>query len=205
MIIDIILVIIFILSLILGYRKGFTNSLIHTFGWVGSIVVSYLVNRPVCAFLKDNTGLYDYLYESVKQNVAASADTSTSLIPTLFGGILLKAQEELAVRIADSIYAVICFLLVLFAIKIILWLIALAVSKKHNDGVIGFVDGLLGMLAGIIRGIIIVLLLLAFAYPVLSFISPDTAELMMKQLESSMFSLYLYEHNPLLVILELII
>ena len=205
MIIDIVLVLVFIASLVLGYKKGFTNTLIHTFGWVGVIIVSYLVVKPVSAFLKENTGLYDYFYESVRQNVAIDSSASAGFIPKLFDGILLKAQEELAVRITDSIYAVVCFLLVLILLKVILWLISHALSKRNRDGVIGFVDGMFGMLTGAIRGAIIVLLLLAFAYPVLSFISPDLATAMMDELENSYFSLYLYEHNPLLVILEMII
>ena len=205
MIIDIILALVFIASLVLGYKKGFTNTLIHTFGWVGLIVVSYLVNSPVRDFLKTYTGLYDYLYESVRQNVALNVDVSTGLIPSLFEGILLKAEEELAIRITDSIYAVVCFLIVLIVLKILMWIISHAVSKKHNDGVIGFWDGVFGMLTGILRGAIIVLLILAFAYPVLSFISPDTAQAMMDELKNSYFSLYLYEHNPLLVILEMLI
>ncbi len=198
---DIFLICVFTASLVLGYRKGFTASLFHSFGWLGSCVLAYILDGRAGEFLKARTGIYENIFQAVTQNAALNRGASEDMLPGLFDEALNRAEDTLVTAITDTVFSVLCFLLTLLAVKILLGLLYRIFSKKKKAGIIGVADGLLGALAGAVRGAVIVLLLLAFACPLLSFISPDLAASLMENLQASHFSLWLYEHNPLLTLL----
>ena len=55
MLLDILVILIILAAGILGYRKGFVHTLIHTVGWVGAIVIAYLLIARIKA---DNKSPY---------------------------------------------------------------------------------------------------------------------------------------------------
>jgi hypothetical protein len=72
-------------------------------------------------------------------------------------------------------------------------------SKKHNDGIIGFLDGSFGLIAGAIKGLLLIFILLALLVPVISLSSGNG---LASALEASRIAGTLYDNNYLLLIVK---
>ena len=107
--------------------------------------------------------------------------------------------ESLATTFADAILAILSFVLIFLVIKFILWLLLRGFSKRHRDGLSGCLDGLFGLVAGAVKGAILVLLFLALLMPFINFVSPDSADAVMKTLSESYIAGFLYDHNVILL------
>lgn len=74
MILDGILIVILIISIIYGFRKGFVFTLIHTVGWALTLVLSFIATPPAMKLLENKTGLYDWFYEGITSRFDTSLD-----------------------------------------------------------------------------------------------------------------------------------
>lgn len=62
---DIILLVVFLVMAVLGFRKGFLQSLIGLFGNVIALVVSYVLTAPVTAWISQSYGAVEYLAKRI--------------------------------------------------------------------------------------------------------------------------------------------
>ena len=100
-------------------------------------------------------------------------------------------------------FAILCFALVVIAVKIVIFIIIHLLSKRNNqNGVVGFADGLAGMVTGFAKGMIVVFVLFALMVPVMNMFFPEHIEAAMKALETSRFAGDLYNNNLLLLIVR---
>jgi hypothetical protein len=97
---------------------------------------------------------------------------------------------------------VIAFLLVVFGVKLVVALLIRLFSRKYHRGVIGFMDGLGGLLFGGVRGIIYVLLLFALLIPVLGVIWPGVSEWVSQAIDQGQLANLLYNNNVLLILVR---
>ena len=206
MIIDLVLIAIMVICLVLGFRKGFLYTIVHSLGWLISLAGAFFLTDPVSGFLKEHTEIYNRIYRLMLGNFSGPADSASTYYDSLPDVIGEKAAEttnditeSLAATFADAIFAILVFVLIFLMIKIILWLILRGFSKRHRDGLSGCFDGILGLAAGAIKGAILVLLLLALLMPFINFVSPDSADAVMQSLQQSYIAGFLYDHNVILL------
>ena len=138
---------------------------------------------------------------------AANATTCIDSLPTILGDALAGARDKmtagLAEVMADRVFAILCFALVVIAVKIVIFIIIHLLSKRNNqNGVVGFADGLAGMVTGFAKGMIVVFVLFALMVPVMNMFFPEHIEAAMKALETSRFAGDLYNNNLLLLIVR---
>ncbi len=206
MIIDLVLITIMVICLVLGFRKGFLYTIVHSLGWLISLAGAFFLTDPVSSFLKEHTEIYNRIYRLMLGNFSGPADSASTYYDSLPDVIGEKAAEttnniteSLAATFADAIFAILVFVLIFLVIKIILWLILRGFSKRHRDGLSGCFDGILGLAAGAIKGAILVLLFLALLMPFINFVSPDSADAVMQSLQQSYIAGFLYDHNVILL------
>ncbi|MBR2511543.1 MAG: CvpA family protein [Firmicutes bacterium] len=206
MIIDLVLITIMVICLVLGFRKGFLYTIVHSLGWLISLAGAFFLTDPVSGFLKEHTEIYNRIYRLMLGNFSGPADSASTYYDSLPDVIGEKAAEttnditeSLAATFADAIFAILVFVLIFLVIKIILWLILRGFSKRHRDGLSGCFDGILGLAAGAIKGAILVLLFLALLMPFINFVSPDSADAVMQSLQQSYIAGFLYDHNVILL------
>ena len=205
--VDCIIAIIVIFTIIQGYRHGFVHTFIHTVGWILAVILGFVWYPHVIGFLKDKTGYYDSIHEKIAERLAENAgnatDSAMSGIPEVIRDLLDKAIDSATSAIASTvsdnltnlIFNIIGFLVVAIAIKLILMTLTLLFSKEKNGGFIGGVDGFFGLLAGALKGIILVYILLALMVPVTSLTGNS---FLIEQLDGSALGSYLYDNNLIL-------
>ena len=209
MIFDIIVIAILALAIFRGYRSGFVYTCIHTVGWIVSVLLGFLWAPKVKEYLADNTDIYTHIHESLSEKFAemteSSADAFTSL-PSVLQEIFMDTADTAALSFAEAMantaFSIIAFILVVLAVKLVLWLILEVLSKKHTGGLTGAVDGLLGIAFGFIRGLLFVFLFFALLVPALEFMSPETVTTATSSLAESKIANDLYNNNLLLMIIR---
>lgn len=205
--VDGIIVIILIFATVYGYRRGFVHTFIHTVGWMLAVVLGFVWYPHVINFLKEKTGFYDTVHskiaERITENASSTTDAAMTGIPEVIRGLLDKtvdsATSAIATSMSDSlsnlIFNIIGFLVVAFAIKLFLLVLTTLFSKEKNKGIIGGLDGFFGLLAGALKGVILVYILLALMVPITSL---SGSSFLMGELDGSVLGSYLYENNLIL-------
>lgn len=208
MIVDIIIGIMVLISMIIGFRNGLASTMAHTLGWIAAIICGIVFDKDAQRILNENTGLHEYLTKTLTQKANEAADDPAvtgegipDALMELKNGFIHSVAETAGTSAADAAFTVISFLLVVICVRLVTFIFCRLFSKKHNDGVIGFFDGVLGLGIGLVRGVLLALLFLGLICPVLTVASPGLAELIMSGMDDSYVSEFLYNKN---ILLELI-
>lgn len=204
---DVVVALIFVISTAVGFRQGFVHTFIHTAGWLLSIVLAFAWYAKVENFMRNKTNFYDTVYNKVAERVAeegSSAGVSFTkdmpvILQEFIDSIKNSVADAIAMGVSDFLFKVICFLLLVVAIRLVFMLFSSLFSKKNNEGFLGFIDGVFGLLAGAIKGLLIIFLLLALLVPVIGLSSGDS---LAATLESSRIAGILYDNNYLLLMLK---
>jgi uncharacterized membrane protein required for colicin V production len=205
MILDIALVLIILFFAFFGFRKGFFYGLPRFAGLILSVVAAYFLFDPVANFLKEKTGIYDFIYELIYKNVSSFINSyaggNPSGVPSALTNAITdtakKAAETGAEKIAETVFNIIVFLLIFVIIKILFMLLCNMFSKKTNDGFIGGFDGVLGLLLGAVKGVILVFIIVIVILPLSFIISPDVYSWVTEQMGSSFLANFFIDYNPL--------
>lgn len=147
------------------------------FGWIFSLFFTMAYSPVLAQYLTENTPLKgivsDFTMTQVRSMVKEAAGTtgsaSASDLPAIIADALANAAsgrlEEIARPIADSLadtfISVLSFILMMIVIKIILRFFEKLVKKLHKSKTVGTVDGILGMVFGVVKGAAIIYFLMA--------------------------------------------
>lgn len=207
-IMDIIVLAIILLSTIFGARKGLAATVFSFTQWFLCIVAGFFFNDPVKALLQDYTELDESIHRIISEQLSARIEESPTYqtLPDLFGGFLKDSPEGFsnaaAEPVCSALMSVIAFLTVVFGIKALCALSMLLFSRKHNNGVTGFIDGFLGFLFGMARGLLLALLGFAVLVPVLGLLFPESAQPLIQAIGQSNIASVFYNENVLLILVR---
>lgn len=208
MILDIIILAILIIAMVSGFRKGFMYAFIHTLGWVISIIFGFAGANFLKEQLVLKTMLDENLYATLSERLTLSFDSATSAadsLPLILGQAVdtatTGAAQLLAQQITELTLSILSFALIVIVLKLLCFLLTRLLSRKSNKGFIGFVDGLLGMVAGSIKGVLLVFLFLMLLLPAVNFMAPESTVIVLSALENSHFAGTLYDANFLVLVL----
>lgn len=229
MTLDIVLGIIFLLSLFIGYRKGFTESFSHTVGWLLAVVLGFVWTPTVVSFLKHNTGIEESLRKiftdrllgllpamdadaaldagaalDASSGAVASSEGLIKGIPNILSDYFSDATSVVATSMVENligiIVSIIALLIIVLIIKLIFFVIIVLFSKKKRKGFIGVSDGLLGLLFGGIKGFLLISILLALFLPLTNIMKGD---FLLTQLENSTYAIKIYDNNPIFFLTQI--
>lgn len=214
-IIDLIIVGILALCIFFGYKKGLTKCMIKILSFVIALVVAVILFKPVSNFVIKNTQIDDNIKEAVmnivKEDVQEDGKVKedTNLPQSMVSYInesIETAVEEAKTNVVEVAAENISITTVNVGVAILLFIvirIALifvsALSSIITDlPIIKQFDKAGGVLYGVLKALIIILVLLA----VISFISPMIEQTgMITAINKSFIGSILYNHNILLKIL----
>lgn len=205
---DFIIVLILALSAILGARKGFAMTLASFMQWFLCIIAGLLLCNKAKGFLIDYTTLDDSINRTILAHIETSIEDSApyKAMPDMFSSWVNQGTEDFAygtsASITNVIMIIVSFLAVVLAIKVIGFLAVYLFSKKYNDGVTGFFDGVMGFLFGLVRGVLLVLLFFIVLVPVLSVVWPGMSETVMGLMDVTRLAELLYNDNMILVLIR---
>ena len=207
-IMDIIVLAIILFSTIFGARKGFAAAVSSFMQWFLCIALGFFFNDTVKEILRDYTELDESIHRVISEQLSARIEESPTYrtLPDLFGDFLKDSPESFgnaaAEPICSALMSVIAFLAVVFGIKVLCALIMFLFSRKHNDGVTGFIDGFLGFLFGMARGLLLAMLGFAVLVPVLGLLLPESAQPLIYAIEHSDIASVFYNENVLLILVR---
>lgn len=214
-IIDLIIVGILALSIFFGYKKGLTKCVIKILSFAIALVVAVILFKPVSNFVIKNTQIDDNIKEAimniVKEDVQEDGKVKedTNLpqsMVTYINESIETAVEEAKTNVVEVAAENISITTVNVGVAILLFIvirIALifvsALSSIITDlPIIKQFDKAGGILYGVLKALIIILVLLA----VISFISPMIEQTgIITAINKSFIGSILYNHNILLNIL----
>ncbi|WP_027400314.1 CvpA family protein [Anaerovorax odorimutans] len=214
MYLDIIICVIIIFTMVQGYRHGFVYTFLRMAGWLISVILGFICYPKVTEFLKTKTKLYSVVHEKISDNFlentsSAAPDSSSTAIhnledlPSAIHNIVNSITNSITSSISDGlatiIFNILCFIIIVIVIKAILFFITSLFSKKSNDGIMGGIDGILGLVMGGIKGLIIVFVFLALLVPITSLWGNTV---LLDSLDTSIIADQLYDNNLIFVIMK---
>ena len=209
MIFDILVIFVLAVSMVLGFRSGFLYACIHTVGWLLAVLMGFIWSPKLCVLLNEKTRLPASLENAFYSRFSESfstADETLRQLPEILSSLIRKTEISFVSQAAQTMpnlcLSILAFLLTALAVKLLLWVLTETLSRKRNDGFTGLADGILGLAAGFLRGILLVFFGFALLVPLCSFLAPETASSVMEALSSSMFAKDLYDNNLLMLIVR---
>ena len=162
-IIDIILIILFLVSLIIGAKKGFLEKFRHLATGLIALIIAILFARQFADMLIGNGVFKESIYNNVYNNIItseafANGQDATSILTSLgFPSIIasylasgIPADINIASSLANSVYnlfmVIISFAILLVGCWILSYIIKLLIKLLRNNIIIRIVDGLLGVI-----------------------------------------------------------
>ena len=192
MIIDIAILLIFLVCIIWGAKKGFVRSIIGFFSYIISIIICMYMYTPFKNFLYTNPyffGIIADFQNNIAESINRYAFQEEGVLPAIFSsalntitGTVSEGLSEIAV---SAIIAVIFMILIIISVKIIGKLLLVAVKLP----VLKQFNGVLGGAIGGINGIIVCYIAAAV---IMFFIVREETSLIAEQLNTSLIGAYFF-------------
>lgn len=203
--IDIAICIIVFVSAVCYAHIGFVRSVVSVLSWVACLACGLFFYDEIRSFIygagvgrKIEASIAGNLSDSIMESSAVAS--SPSIVRDWIGVVTGAASSEVSEGVTSLIITIFSFLLLMLAVKIVLFVIVHLFSKQYNDGPLAFIDSTGGMVLGVVLGVFYVLLLLAGLVLVLEFLPDATAETVREYLDDSYFSGVIYDNNPLFIL-----
>ena len=222
--------VIFIGSVFIGYRRGFVRIAFSLVTMLLTIVLVSLVTPHVTDFLKEHTGVYDSLAEKCTQAVQLSARNSAEeqpdttegeqelsglQLPALWVDQILEktgssidqaltesgAYRAVGEYLADWIFRGIAFFVAFILVTIVLRLVVGLLDILTKLPVLKGLNHLLGSVMGLLQGLLIIWLLL---FLVAIACTTKVGQTMLGYIGQSQFLTFLYQHNGILYFFNLV-
>lgn len=209
--IDLLILILMIISVYFGYKKGFLKTITGVISIIISIVIAVSLYQPVEEYIR-KTEVYEYVYENAISRLETPEEETNQISEYGAGNLnlprnfLKSIQEEanetrenitdtIANFAADSAIKIISMLLVFLVSRLIIFCIFAIIGLIKKLPLIGWSDRILGILFGFVRGFLIIYLLLAVVTASAG-IKPDNFAA--RAVKQSEFAKIMYNNNVFL-------
>jgi len=219
MILDIVIIVFVVISIIIGYKRGFTDTVIRLGGGIIALVLAFILQNSVADFIADKTGVDKQISEGVKTSItkmlvkedkgseATNDDflTSSKLFAGKYQDIKNSKGEARESKVAEwsnvvSKFVVkgISFIAIFIAVSLVIMILRLILGGVMDLPVLKQLDGLAGLGAGFALAVIQLLVI----FSIFSFISPmQVMSGINKLIEASTLAKFIYNNNFLVSIL----
>ena len=232
--IDVIIVLLFIITVLVGYHKGFLKKAIGLVSLLVAVIVAFVFCKQFAGFLEEQNIIYGDIYTMVEAKVAgidgieyldSAPDMSLAIqeaigLPKFIASFLAEkitentSSVEIISRVSTSVTDVIMigvsWLLLFIIVFVGALVLKLVVHILRGNAIIKFVDGVIGV-------VFYVCLLMLFIYSVFSifkvvadkeFFAPVQSflnvDMMLDNPEEFRLSKWIYEHNIVYSLFEIL-
>lgn len=219
-VLDLVLIAIFILCVVFGYKKGLIGVIFSLCAFVISLIITIILYTPITNWIINNTQFDDNIKNTIiengiikDENTETDVDTDTDTenseessmsgyIQQYVGDTIINTTnnivEETAGVIAEKVVAIIVAILLFIVIRLLMILLKFVISGIANLPIIKQFNKLGGTLYGIIVGIFIVYIILAVLFFIVTVNNNIT---IIDMIDSSIVSKILYTNNIILNII----
>ncbi|MEE1038450.1 MAG: CvpA family protein [Eubacterium sp.] len=186
MILDIIVAVILLLCALNGLRRGFAYTLIHTMGWLIAITTAFVGTNHAKEYLFED---YNFVMDFLPQ-------------PATLPPYISDLTGEVMEFTTSMVSTVIIFLAIFLAVKIILTLLLSLFTRNDRESFAGKINSFFGMLAGFLKGYIVVSIILFAMLPLAQFVSADFLIQCQNQIDTSYIAKEIYNTNILPILIK---
>ena len=161
---DIICILICVVSGLIGYKRGAINTLISFGGFIASFAIAWIFS-PVMAKWLISLGVFNGLMETI--NTEAVAQTlinvgtqdvaiNSASLQAIVKGTQAMMDQSLSVMSDTIMFGIaqsISFLIILFGVSLLFWIAQIFFKGVSEIPIIGGINRLLGLLAGLVLGL----------------------------------------------------
>ena len=207
MILDIAILSVMVLTIFFSMRKGFAMSVVGFFKGFVSLFIAWVFCDDLAVWLARSTSVGTRIAEKVSSGLSVKWESSDiyQALPDLFkdNGNGTAADALIidgSAKIANLFLTIISFVAIVFLLRVVLVAVGHIFSHHGNEGFVGIMDWLLGLLLGAILGIVYVFVFLALLLPVVGLFMPENCETVLGWLDNSLIAGDLYDNNILLIL-----
>ena len=217
MIIDLIIIIIFVISIFIAYIRGLSSVIYQLASWIITIILIFVLCRPITNVIIDRTSLDENISESIQVNLEENfgddleegntideedSNISNSVI-NIINGYIDEAREEgsenITRYVSDEISYIAVSAIVILGIfifaRIVSLLLKFVLEVIVSLPIFGTVNKIGGIAYGVIRAFLIVYIVLA----IISLLSPTLANTeIISMIKSSHIGSIFYNDNIIL-------
>ena len=214
-----------------GAVKGIGDTVLRIAAVIGGGALAFFYSDKVGKWFSSTnmyTTLHDHIFKIIRGGelgeqgdyIDGSADISDLLagkensvteflsksLSGLFNSAADRAADKAAEKLTTIATGVISFTLIILAVSLAVWLLrAIIRSARKNSFALGVTDRLLGFVLGGVRGLMLAWIAIALLIPVTTIVSPDNVPAMFAALKATTISRVIYDVNPLLYVVKLVL
>lgn len=202
-IIDLIIVLIMLLFIFLGYKRGLVKVAFKLCTFFIAIIVAFVFYKPVAKLVIANTNIDETIETAITRKILPEGATETQEVDLSqdLPSIILKNSSDTVQSISKSftntIIETACFLLIFIIVKIVLKFVTALADLIAKLPILKQFNKLGGTLYGIIEGLFIVFL----GFAIISLIAPMLDSSVLDAINSSTLGSICYNNNLLLKII----
>ena len=193
-ILDAVALVAIIIALIVGAVKGFANQAMAMFGFLATLILSFILCSKLAAFINENVPAITNLIkgfvekavgfssEALKSEDALREVLSNSTIPAFLHELIVSivVESNFEISIIDTITGW-ALNLVSFGFLLLIFTIGLKIVKKIINTIVSIpilntVDAVLGMVFSVLKCLIVIMIVLSLAsalFPLNNYLKPD--------------------------------
>lgn len=202
-IIDLIIVLIMLLFIFLGYKRGLVKVAFKLCTFFIAIIVAFVFYKPVAKLVIANTNIDETIETAITRKILPEGATETQEVDLSqdLPSIILKNSSDTVQSISKSftntIIETACLLLIFIIVKIVLKFVTALADLIAKLPILKQFNKLGGTLYGIIEGLFIVFL----GFAIISLIAPMLDSSVLDAIDSSTLGSICYNNNLLLKII----
>ena len=201
---DIVLVVILVLNIIVGYKKGLVNVIFNICAFLVAIVITIILYKPASNIIIENTNIKQniktmIINNSQKEKTDEKGSSTNDIqkyiessIQDVADDAKTKATETVAETISTKAIEIITCIVLFILTRIVLILLKFLTEIIANLPIIKQFNEIGGLVYGIIKGLIIIYLILTIMFLVISI---NENGIIANAIEESNITKFLYNNN----------
>lgn len=210
-VLDIVLLIIFLLSLFFGYRKGLIGVAFNLCAFLVALVVTWILYNPITNVVINNTEIDDSIRNAIieKGVIETKEDEEKEeenminkyiqqYVTSPITNTTNEVVEETARVVSEKVVAIGVAIALFIVVRIALILLKFVAEAIAKLPIIKQFNKAGGLIYGVIKGMFIIYIFLAILFFIMSV---NNSGMIANMINSSLISKYLYENNLILNII----
>ena len=205
--IDIVIILILILNIISGYKKGLVNVIFNVFAFFAAIVITFILYKPISNMIIENTNIKETIKlkiidSQIGDNTIENQENKESdnkvtkyiedAVQNAADETKSKVKETLAENISLKAIEILTWIVVFIITRTVLLLLKFFADGVANLPIIKQLNGIGGIVYGTAKGLIIVYLILTILFFV---VSANSNGEIANAIDNSSVTKFLYDNN----------
>ena len=219
-VVDIIILLIMIICVFLGYKKGLIGVAVNILGFFIALIIAFILYTPISNFIINNTDIKPTLQNAISNTVASyiidekeetkqeENDNASKVMTDYITGFIEEEKQKIentekeiinnvSETVAINIIKIAVGILVFIIAKIGLLFVKVLAEIITKIPIIGDIDKVGGIIYGVLQGLIIIYIVLA----VISLIAPTAGDsALLEAINNSYIGKIMYNYNIILKI-----